>query len=157
MADQQDTLKTQSGALPPFEVHVESGQCAAREALAQFFECLRPLNLDLEEEGTIELVLAEVLNNIVEHAYPPTSDGGPITIHCVQTPNGLSVLIKDRGSAMPDGKLPLGEMAPVNVDLDDMPEGGFGWFLIQHLARDVSYTRVNNETHLNMRLAVRLS
>jgi len=58
---------------------------------------------------------------------------------------------------MPDGKLPLGDLAPLDAELDDLPEGGFGWFLIQHLARDVTYTRVDNENHLKMRLAVRLS
>jgi len=152
-----ESSKSQNAALPPFEVHVESGKCAAREALDKFLEELRPLNLDIEEAGTIELVLAEVLNNIVEHAYAPASDGGPIAIRCEQTPDGLFVLIKDRGTAMPDGKLPLGDLAPLDAELDDLPEGGFGWFLIQHLARDVTYTRVDNENHLKMRLAVRLS
>ncbi|MGA9412780.1 MAG: ATP-binding protein [Roseobacter sp.] len=152
-----ESIKPQRGTLPPFEVHVESGQSAAREALEKFLEKLRPLNLDLEEAGTIELVLAEILNNIVEHAYPPAGPSGPIDIHCAQKQNGLLVQIKDRGTAMPDGKLPLGEINPVDVEFDNMPEGGFGWFLIQHLARDVTYTRVNNENHLKMRLAVRLS
>jgi len=152
-----ESSKAPNGPLPPFEVHVESGKCAAREALGKILEELRPLNLDLEEAGTIELVLAEVLNNIVEHAYSPTSAGGPIAICCEQKPDGLFVLVKDSGNAMPDGKLPLGELAPLDVELDDLPEGGFGWFLIQHVARDVTYTRVNNENHLKMRLAVRLS
>ncbi|MEE4187333.1 MAG: ATP-binding protein [Roseobacter sp.] len=142
--------------MQPFDLEVQSGQMAAREALAQFLEALGPLNLDVEETGTIELVLAEVLNNIVEHAYPENAPAGPIAIHCAHQDDGLLVQIKDKGKAMPDGKLPLGEVASLDVELDDMPEGGFGWFLIQHLARDVTYARVEDENHLNMRLAIGL-
>ena len=65
--------------------------------------------------------------------------------------------IMDKGSAMPDGQMPLGQLSPLDVDLQDLPEGGFGWFLIQHLARDVSYARVDDENHLQMRLAVGLA
>lgn len=153
MADTQNN----PSMLRPFEVHVESGQQAVRDALQRFLKALEPLNLDVEEAGTVELVLAEVLNNIVEHAYPPASPGGPIDIQCTQKIDGLSILIKDCGRAMPEGKLPLGELASFNDDLDDLPEGGFGWFLVKDLARDVTYARVNNENHLQMRLALRLS
>lgn len=147
----------ESGKLPPFRVCVQSGQFAVREALAQFFDALSPLDLDVEESGTIELVLAEALNNIVEHAYPPSSPPGPITIECAHQKDGLIVKIKDQGNAMPDGKMPLGELGSLDVDLDDMPEGGFGWFLISHLAKDVSYQRVGDENHLDIRLAVATS
>jgi serine/threonine-protein kinase RsbW len=58
---------------------------------------------------------------------------------------------------MPDGQLPLGQPTAVDVDLMDLPEGGFGWFLIQDLARDVTYVRVGSENRLDMRLAVGLA
>ncbi|AEI95819.1 MULTISPECIES: ATP-binding protein [Roseobacter] len=140
--------------LRPFRVCVESGQYAAREALSQFLDALRPLELDVEESGTIELVLAEVLNNIVEHAYPPSQPSGPIAIECAHRKDGLILKIKDKGYAMPDGKMPLGELGTLDLELEDMPEGGFGWFLITHLAKDVRYERVGSENHLDMRLAV---
>ncbi len=143
--------------LQPFEICVQSGERAVREALSQVLEQLRPLQLDVEEKGTVELVLAEVLNNIVEHAYPADAPAGPIAISCCQAPNGLMVHIRDRGSVMPEGQLPLGLPANLDVAMDDMPEGGFGWFLIQNLAKDVQYDRVGNENHLNMRLAVAMS
>lgn len=80
MSAPRDTPKENAHALSPFEVHVTSGQLAVREALEKFLDRLRPLELDIEEAGTIELVLAEVLNNIVEHAYPETGPDGPIAI-----------------------------------------------------------------------------
>lgn len=140
--------------LDPFDIRVESGQFAAREALSQFLEALQPLKLDVEEQGTIEMVLAEVLNNIVEHAYPPDEPSGPITIHCSHQSNGLAISITDRGNAMPGEQLPLGELTSLDVELENMPEGGFGWFLINNLARDVHYTRTGAENCTKMRLAV---
>ncbi len=46
-----------------------SGEFAVREALTAVLSGLDFLSLDLEESGAVELVLAEVLNNVVEHAY----------------------------------------------------------------------------------------
>ncbi|WP_257883483.1 ATP-binding protein [Roseobacter insulae] len=140
--------------LSPFEVSVNSSELAVREALQDFLQALDPLKLDIEESGTVELVLAEVLNNIVEHAYPSPAPSGSIGIRCVHHNDGLHLTITDHGQAMPDGTAPLGRQAALNVDLMDLPEGGFGWFLIQDLARDVTYTRVGEENQLTMRLAV---
>jgi serine/threonine-protein kinase RsbW len=143
--------------LPPFDVSVTSGEIAVREALQELLQALKPLKLDPEERGTIELVVAEILNNIVEHAYPVSDAPGPIAIHCEHHRDGLHFQIKDEGKAMPDGKMPLGQMASLDVDLMDLPEGGFGWFLIQDLAKDVNYRRIGCENLLNMRLAVGVS
>jgi serine/threonine-protein kinase RsbW len=140
--------------MAPFELRFQSGHLAVREALTEFLEALRPLKLDFEEAGTVELVLAEVLNNIVEHAYPPSVPDGPIAIQCAQQPDGLLLEITDRGTAMPDGRLPLGKLSPLEVEMEDLPEGGFGWFMIQHLAKDVRYDRIGNENHLKLRLAI---
>ena len=140
--------------LPPFEVSIMSSEMAVREALSRFLSALGPIGLDVEESGTIELVLAEVLNNIVEHAYPEGSPSGPIDIRCVHKKDGLHVSITDAGLAMPDGQLPLGNQVSVDVDLDDLPEGGFGWFLIQDLAKDVHYARNATQNRLTLRLPV---
>lgn len=138
----------------PFDICVQSGDMAVREALARLLEGLSPLALDIEEAGTVELVLAEALNNIVEHAYAPGNPAGPIKIRCQHKPDGLHLSIEDVGAAMPDGHMPLGVAQDLNVDLMDMPEGGFGWFLIQDLAKDVRYQRVGDANLLNLRLAI---
>ena len=130
---------------------------AVREALAKVLEGLGPLDLDIEEAGTIELVLAEALNNIVEHAYAPVAGVGPIRIGCLHKKDGLHLRIKDEGVALPDEHVPLGKVANLNTEIEDLPEGGFGWFLIQDLAKDVRYRRIGNENELSLRLAVGLS
>jgi serine/threonine-protein kinase RsbW len=143
--------------LPPFDVSVTSSDLAAREALQGLLQALKPLKLDPEECGTIELVVAEVLNNIVEHAYPVNDLPGPIAIHCEHHKDGLHFQIRDEGKAMPGGKMPIGQRSCLEVDLKDLPEGGFGWFLIKDLAKDVDYRRVGCENHLRLRLAVGVS
>lgn len=154
MKEVGDSSGSKNDQLAPFDFCVQSGQLAVRDTLKKILNALRPLNLDVEEAGTVELVLAEALNNIVEHAYPSPNPPGPISVQCSHQPNGLMVDIVDKGLAMPDGQLPVGQLASLDVEMEDLPEGGFGWFMIQHLAKDVTYLRIGNENHLRMRLAI---
>ncbi|MEM8653296.1 MAG: ATP-binding protein [Pseudomonadota bacterium] len=147
---------TRTTFLPAFDISVMSGQLAVRDALKQLLDGLKPLELDVEEAGTVELVMAEALNNIVEHAYPEGENAGHINITCEHGQDGLRMTVVDTGRAMPDGQTPVGTAADLNVDLCDMPEGGFGWFLIKDLAKDVTYHRQNAENLLHLRLAVAL-
>lgn len=151
-----DGVMTKSTLLPAFHVHVQSSDMAVREALAGVIAGLGPLVLDIEEISTVELVLAEALNNIVEHAYPDDSPGGLIAIACRHQPDGLNITVTDNGCAMPDGQMPIGMAPEVDVDVMDMPEGGFGWFLIKDLAKDVRYRREGAANLLDLRLAVAL-
>ena len=135
-------------------ISVNSGETAVRTALEKLQKALAPLNFAPEELGSIELVMAEALNNIVEHAYPEGSPAGPIRIRATHKSDGLHLTVVDEGLGMPEGKLPLGAPANVDVDFFDLPEGGFGWFLIKDLAKDVEYKRLGWENHLKLRLAV---
>ena len=143
--------------LPAINISIQSGEMAVREALAKLLDSLTPLSLDAEESGTVELVMAEALNNIVEHAYPKGDPCGPIDISCSHARDGLHMTVVDSGRAMPEGRTPLGVAVATDVPFDDMPEGGFGWFLIKDLAKDVSYVRVARQNQLSLRLAVAIS
>ncbi|MEP5731611.1 MAG: ATP-binding protein [Sulfitobacter sp.] len=123
-----------------------------REALAEVVSRLESAGFELDLVSTVELVLAEVLNNIIEHAYPPSGPQGPIEIRCKGMPDGLHFNVMDMGLAMPDGQLPTGNSQELDVDIEDLPEGGFGWFLIKDLAQDVIYQRVREENHLSLRI-----
>jgi len=148
---------TRTTLLPAFRISVQSSELAVRDALRQLLEGLKPLSLDVEEAGTVELVMAEALNNIVEHAYPGDDPTGSIEITCEHAKDGLHLTVVDTGQGMPDGQTPVGAAVDLDVDLCDMPEGGFGWFLIKDLAKDVVYRRDALENHLSLRLAVALS
>jgi len=121
---------------------------ALRAALARF---LRQLTQD--EAGTLELILAEVLNNIVEHGYGETG-GGTITLSMVRDRRGLSCSVSDDGAALPlscINSVPEGE-ARHRPDPTTLPEGGFGWFLIRDLAQDLGYHREQGHNLLAFRL-----
>lgn len=154
MPHSEAVIVAQPKELPSLHIEVISGKWAVRDALEQLKSGLGPLALDPDEMGTIELVLAEAMNNIVEHAYPPGAPQGPIALHCQAHPAGIAFLIEDRGRPMPDGQLPMGKPVDLGVDFGDMPEGGFGWFLIKDLAKDVEYQRLGSTNRLRFRMTL---
>lgn len=101
--------------------------------------------------GRLELVLAEVMNNVTEHAALPASGVAseePPSIHLsiVRHDTGLACAISDDGVSLPeDCILPRG--LPV-MDLADLPEGGFGWYLIQDLTQALCYYREEQRNFL---------
>ncbi|MEO0633935.1 MAG: ATP-binding protein [Pseudomonadota bacterium] len=139
---------------PDLHIEFESGAWGVRDALERVKGSLATYGLEPEEIGTVELVLAEAMNNIVEHAYPVADCPGPITVKCARQTNGLGFAIEDKGRAMPNGKTPVGMAVDVDVAPEDMPEGGFGWFLIKDLAKDVHYARIDDTNRLTFRISV---
>ena len=138
----------------PIQIEVFSGPEAAREMLAHLMKGAQKLNLSEDSLGTVELVVAEAINNIVEHAYPPTGREGPIRLAAQLYESNFHVVLIDEGRGMPDGTLPDG--SPTNVDVDRMhlPEGGFGWFLIRTQSKDLSYERAGWENRLSFHIPI---
>lgn len=124
---------------------------AVRRALALIFDRLPPDQLDAEARINAEIVLAEALNNVVEHAYGRV--GGTIGLTLWPGGEGLECLIIDRGNPLPGGMLPPdpGPQPPPTC----LPEGGHGWFLIQTLAQHIRYARVAGENRLRFQLMTR--
>ncbi len=122
---------------------------AVRETLSRLFD--PPDGVDLPEalHSKAQIVLAEVLNNIVEHAY--ATYAGDIDLCCEFDDKGLNVLITDRGLPLPLSGLPAGN-DPMEDPGDDLPEGGFGWFLIRTLAEDLNYDRTEGSNRLRFRV-----
>ena len=124
-----------------------------RLAIEAAMTTLGPLNLSAEEAGSVEIVLAEALNNVVEHAYPDHQPG-EVKLVLRHGRAGLLIEIRDNGKPMPNGRTPLGQHPSDVKPRDPLPEGGFGWFLIRELARDLIYDRENGENFLIFRMAV---
>jgi serine/threonine-protein kinase RsbW len=137
-------------AEPILEISVQSGALAARQLLQGLKQAVGPIGLAEDDIGKVEIVVAEVVNNIVEHAYEDNEGQGPITLTCTQGPKGLCIGIRDCGHPMPDGKAPEGAARDLGSDFDDLPEGGFGWNMIRTLTSDVQYARVNDENRLSI-------
>ena len=128
---------------------IPSDPVAVRDALHALFDTLLLRSLPDAERGTAEIVLAEALNNIVEHAYAMNQGEIELTLHLSQSE--LACRITDSGAPMPSDQLPEGLLTPLSPP-DDLPEGGFGWFLIRTLARDLHYRRIDGQNQLSFRL-----
>lgn len=141
-------------AMPPplILLSLQGEEHAVREALGRLMAALVPLGLTHDCRETVELVLAEVLNNIVEHAYAEAP--GPIEVELRAAADGVGCVICDHGRPMPDGTPPLGRQTLLDVPLEDLPEGGFGWFLIRSLTRDLDYVRQRGSNRLSFLIPI---
>lgn len=124
-----------------FQLTLAADPLAVRQAMLSLTESPTLARLSADHRASAEIVLAEVLNNIAEHAYAGTK--GTVRVCCQATPAGLACQITDQGLEMPGGMLPAG-MLP----LEDHPEGGFGWFLIRSLTEDLQYRRLGKQNQL---------
>ncbi|SDE56575.1 serine/threonine-protein kinase RsbW [Paracoccus isoporae] len=87
-----------------------------------------------------ELVLAELLNNVAQHGRPRGMGAQPLVhMSIVAQPDGLACSVSDDG-----GLLPGVCLSPRAPDPATYPEGGFGWFLIDHLTQSLVYFREND-------------
>ena len=122
-----------------------------RRAIHEVEERLIASGVSSEDIGSISIVLAEALNNIVEHAFE-TTEGQQITLVVRPRSKSLIFEIRDRGRPMPKGRAPMGNHPMVEFNqFDATPEGGYGWFLIRELVQDLVYDRQNDENILFFR------
>jgi serine/threonine-protein kinase RsbW len=130
---------------------IDSNADAVSAALQDMFACDLLARLSEDSRGTVEIVLAEVLNNVVEHAYAQY----PGTVELWVTPRDgyLFIRLIDQGLPMPEGEAPGGALSPV-AEIQDMPEGGFGWFLIRTLTQDLIYARDGSQNVLSFCVGV---
>ncbi len=120
---------------------------AVRRALQASMAGLTHLELSQDDKGTVELVLAEVLNNVVEHAYAQNA-AGVIELQVERKDQMLEVSVTDEGVPLPNHALPTSGQHDLEVPVDNLPEGGFGWFLIKELTQDLRYSRNGSQNRL---------
>jgi serine/threonine-protein kinase RsbW len=132
-------------------INFKSDPLHVRDALKTILLNLKNSGAKANDIATAEIVLAEVLNNIVEHAYEERGDGD-IDLRLFETAFGLTCMFSDRGVAMPDAQPPVGKMNNLDCAVDDLPEGGFGWAMLHALTDDLSYTRQNGANLLSFSL-----
>ncbi|MFD1881820.1 ATP-binding protein [Paracoccus pacificus] len=126
--------------------------------------------LESATAGRLELVLAEVLNNVGEHGAPTPDlhaddqgdnlDGGgramapgrrrvPL-VHLALTRHttGIACAISDDGRRIPANCLIQPSMPVILGPDHTLPEGGFGWFLIHDLTQSLCYFREGHRNFL---------
>lgn len=120
-----------------------------RETLENLAQVLASAGVGAEDSANIELILAEALNNVAEHAY--AEGAGPVELTVTLQQGGVACTITDRGRPMPLGMVPSPDL-PVIAPPDDLPEGGFGWHIIRCLATDLTYQRDRLQNRLSLRV-----
>ena len=90
----------------------------------------------------IELSLAEALNNIIKHAYQGVQNK-IINIEIEYSNNNITINLIDNGIARKNLNKPKLEFDPENID--SLPEGGMGLFIIEQLMDENIYKRENDK------------
>ncbi len=124
---------------------------AISAGLQEMFSCDILQALTEDSRGTVEIVLAEVLNNVVEHAYARYP--GRIEVTITSGEGYLFVRMADNGLPMPGGDLPGGALGRA-MNIQDLPEGGFGWYLIRSLSQELTYLRDGPDNVLSFCIGV---
>jgi len=130
---------------------LDSSPDAISAGLQDMFSCDILQSLSEDSRGTVEIVLAEVLNNVVEHAY--ANYPGQIDMQITSGVGFLFVRLVDTGLPMPGGDLPGGALGKA-TSIQDLPEGGFGWYLIRSLSQELTYMRDGQDNVLTFCIGV---
>ncbi|WP_367648126.1 ATP-binding protein [Ruegeria arenilitoris] len=136
---EQDSMEL---SFPATEVEASVGIAKLRNQLTAH-------GLPAARADDVKIALAEAINNVVEHAYagmPPET----VHINCMMCRETLEVRIEDTGHPMPGLKPPDGKPPVIGNIRQDLPEGGFGWFLIHQLASKIKYERHKGYNRLSL-------
>jgi serine/threonine-protein kinase RsbW len=148
----------QSTSLKPMAAHdihlvFSATEDAVRAALNSVRQSLHAFAIDDMTLGTIEIVLAETANNIVEHAYSD-SGTGTIVLSCQKESGLVRFELIDNGHAFPGGEIPAKQTHNLEADLQVLPEGGFGWGLIRDMTTSLVYRHVDGKNILQFTILI---
>jgi serine/threonine-protein kinase RsbW len=136
--------------MPQFSKTFLSVQRLISHNVAQTIVWLREQGVNDDAAGSAEIVLAEALNNIVEHAYL-YRENGQIELDLTLDDRSLNIMLSDYGSKFP-GIPQKNEMKGDSIQFNELPEGGFGWFLIHSLTQSISYGFVGGKNVVNFEI-----
>lgn len=130
------------------EFHFTVGGTGVRSALSRIVAYLEAEKLPLALVEPAQIVLAEVFNNIEEHAYAGIPDGA-VVVQLTPMADCLECRVMDAGRAWTPRHLPGKDPPPIDADHPaTWPEGGFGWAIVRSLTRDVRRCRHGAENWL---------
>lgn len=138
---------------PFFEIACDATFGDVRVVLKQLDMRLAAHGVDDDSRGSVQIVLAEAMNNIVEHAYADTGRSGAFALSITARSSGLDVTLSDGGAPMPWGQLSKRLTARRPLAPEFAEEGGFGWPIINSLAADIRYDRVDGRNVLEFLVA----
>ncbi|SFS90035.1 serine/threonine-protein kinase RsbW [Sulfitobacter marinus] len=152
MATQNKRDKVKQGGAPEvvFDLSLVGTMQDVRDALKACRAQLYPICKTAQKLDDIELVMAETFNNIVEHALAGQTGNSPIHVSCTKDGDLISLVFRDVGTPFANNVAPGRGQVGTAAHAQSLPEGGFGWGLIHHLAQDISYVRVKQHNVLTI-------
>ena len=141
------TVNCEDGRL---EMNFRANEADASQAIATLQAGLSQLGVPAHRVNDVKIALAEAINNVVEHAYVGLAPGS-IQVQGISTQDRLDIRIRDMGNPLPGLRVPDGTPASIDTGMKDLPEGGFGWYMIRRLTDSVLYKRRNGQNLLFLR------
>ena len=95
----------------------------------------------------IELCVVEACNNVIEHAYSNNPDN-EFSVDLLLTATQIEITITDTGVEKINHTSPNLEFDP--NDLENLPEGGMGLFIIEQIMCQIDYYRIDGKNIFKM-------
>jgi serine/threonine-protein kinase RsbW len=113
------------------------------------------INLDEQQINELEIVFIESMNNIVKHSYLAKPDG-IIHVEIIIQNHNWECILRDFGISRSVFEIPDLNFNP--DDIQNLPEGGMGLFLINKLTDFNEYKifDTHNEFYLQKKIQVKL-
>lgn len=99
------------------------------------------------ESNQIEICVVEAVNNTIKHAYKGEA-GHDVEVLVALYLNRITFQVCDCGKTIKPGKMPKLEFDP--NDLENLPEGGMGLFIIHEVMDEVAYETSKGKNILTM-------
>ncbi len=135
---------------PCLELSFPAIETEASVGIAELSSGLEKRGLPPHKADDVKIALAEAINNVVEHAYAGIAPA-KVRVTCRLDQDRLDILISDTGNPLPGLHPPDGTPAPLGTSVQELPEGGFGWFLIHQLTNDIRYEYSRGCNRLSLR------
>ena len=147
----RDTSDRRAGRHMPFgfSLTARATEAGVRDLLSECRARLEAGGVPRQYLGMVELVWAEALNNVVEHAYAEMA-AGQVSIEATVAHGQVLAHIRDNGLPFPGAEPPPGHLPSSDGEVESLPEGGFGWFLIRDLCERVEYRREDGGNRLTL-------
>lgn len=114
----------------------------------QVHEYLTSINVEEFLCNAVELCLTEALNNVIKHAYRGEQNHS-INVNVCVDDSLMEIQVIDEG--IPRESLVIKELDFDPGDIDNLPEGGMGLFIIKQLMDELDYYTLNGKNYFTLR------
>lgn len=123
--------------------HVPLVGVCAKEMAVDYFS--------VDHLSEIEQALVELVNNCIEHAYSG-QNGCQITVQYMLENDRLVIKVTDQGKQFDPKRLENldADFDYDPLDIDNLPEGGFGLKIIKSCMDEVLYNRINGNNQWSL-------